>query len=210
MLAYAFGTFRFLTQKESAALTAEQKAKYDEYSVLFIKEFKEKHPNGFDAVLTIDKLGTMYQKADPKTKEICAYGVIGVSTDESPAFVPAIQELKQGQLDVIARNAGMPNWQVLALMAATALRKGTVSMTLVLREKGDTYVQNGVTKTIQSTHLNVEDMELVLSESIKHNQEKAIGKAAEQSFANMMNFSITGATPKAPAGEKEDDETPNL
>lgn len=185
--AYAFGTFRTLSAKELAGLTAAQKAQYDALLAEFIADFKAKYPNGYPVEVDILKLGTLYAAKNSKGVMV-AQAAIVMDTDEEPDFIPEVITQTVGQLDILARGVGFPSWQVLAMNAATHLHKGKLRYNMSVRVEGETVTdRKGKSRVITKTHIAQEDFEYTLSPALQAMQIKTVSKASEQLFIDMMN-----------------------
>jgi hypothetical protein len=185
--AYAFGTFRTLSAKELAGLTAAQKAQYDALLAQFITDFKARFPKGYPVEVDILKLGTLYAAKNRKGVMV-AQAAIVMDTDEEPAFVSDVITQSVGQLDILAKGVGFPSWQVLAMNAASHLNKGKLRFTMNVRVEGETVSdRKGKGTIINKTHIAQDDFEYTLSPALQAMQLKTVSKASEQLFIDMMN-----------------------
>lgn len=189
---YDFLTFVVLSAKALATLSADLQAKYKEYLAKFITDFKAKYPDGTTISLDLVKLGTLFAGKNRKGQPVNQAAIV-CDTDDQPNFVPEVIVQSQGQLDILARSAGFPAWQVLAIVAASALRKGKLNFRMVVRVEGEVVKdRSGKDRTITKTHIAQEDFELALSDQLKAMQANTAAKASEKAFLDMMYTSPIG------------------
>lgn len=204
-LAFDAMTFNILSKAELVKLTAEQKAAYDKLLAEFVQWFKTNHPNGMIVELPMSKLGTVYGALE-SDGSVTPKATITVITEGQPAWVPAIHNLKIGQLDVLAQATGIPSYQMLAVMTATKLRKGSLKMTLNLKVEGEKVRDRaGNERVISKTHVSQDDLAIILSKEVAESVERASAKAQEDLMKQFMTKTISASgAPVVVAATDED------
>jgi hypothetical protein len=202
--AFNANTFRILAKAEIAKLTAEQKTAYEKLLAEFVSWFKTTHPHGLKVKLNVTKLGLLYAQTDVNGGVIVKAAIVA-DAEGQPDWVPAMQTLKVGQLDVLAQGAGFANYQMLALMSATKLRKGSITFVMNLREGGSKVVgRDGREITIEKTHISQDDLVYAPSDEMSRSIEQASAKAFERQQEAFINKTFEPTVKVAPVTTDEE------
>ncbi len=198
--------FVMLSQDEISKLSTEEQAAYAKALKLFIKEYRETYPDGVTVKAALVNMGTSTFLRKNKKGELKPNVSLEIDVLDD-FFKPSIGDRINRPVEnvnILAKNSNFLNFAHMGMALSTFAAKGTLTLTVQLCVKGDTWKgREGASGVYTSTFLNVRDMTFAPTNAVAAYIQGAQKKAVDRGFEQILDLGWEASAAPAAAPEKE-------